>query len=63
MPLYRRIERNAQIMQYGCAAFVEELMSGHLRKQPWNRTWQEDLGRRGGLLTIEVTRGPSRVTE
>jgi hypothetical protein len=63
MPLYRRMERNAQIMQYGCAAFVEELMSGHLRKEPWNRTWQEDLGRRGGVLTIEVTRGPSRLTE
>jgi hypothetical protein len=61
MPLYRRVERNAQIMQYGCAAFVEELMNGHLRKQPWNRRWQEDLGRRGGLLTIEVTRGLSRV--
>lgn len=33
MPLYRRVEPNAQIMQYGCAAFVEELIGEHLRKQ------------------------------
>ena len=62
MPLYRRVEPNAQIMQYGCAAFVEELMGGHLRKTPWVRRWQEDLERRGGLLTIDVTRGPSRTS-
>lgn len=61
MPLYRRIEPQAQIMQYGCAAFVEELMAGHLRKEPWSRQWTNDMGRRGGLLTIEVTRAPSRV--
>ena len=34
MPLYRRKERNAQIMEFKCVEFVEELLYGHLRKQP-----------------------------
>jgi hypothetical protein len=34
MPLYRRREPNAQLMEYKCVPFVEELMYGHLRKQP-----------------------------
>jgi hypothetical protein len=34
MPLYRRIEPNAQLMQFKCVEFVEELMYGHLRKVP-----------------------------
>ncbi len=34
MPLYRRKERNAQIMEFKCVEFVEELIYGHLRKQP-----------------------------
>jgi hypothetical protein len=34
MPLYRRLEKNAQLMEYKCVPFVEELMYGHLRKQP-----------------------------
>jgi hypothetical protein len=34
MPLYRRIEKNAQLMEYKCVEFVEELMYGHLSKEP-----------------------------
>ena len=34
MPLYRRVERNAQLMEFRCVDFVEELLYGHLRKQP-----------------------------
>jgi hypothetical protein len=34
MPLYRRIEPNAQLMQFKCVEFVEELMYGELRKKP-----------------------------
>jgi hypothetical protein len=34
MPLYRRLEKNAQLMEFRCVEFVEELMYGHLRKQP-----------------------------
>lgn len=34
MPLYRRREANAQLMEYKCVEFAEELMYGHLRKTP-----------------------------
>jgi hypothetical protein len=34
MPLYRRVEKNAQIMEYKCPEFAEEVIYGHLRKQP-----------------------------
>jgi hypothetical protein len=34
MPIYRRLDKNAQLMEYRCVEFVEELMYGHLRKQP-----------------------------
>jgi hypothetical protein len=34
MPLYRRREPNAQLMEFKCVEFAEELMYGHLRKQP-----------------------------
>ncbi len=33
MPLYRRIERNAQLLEYKCVEFAEELLYGHLRRQ------------------------------
>ena len=32
MPLYRRQERDAQILEYKCVEFAEEMMYGHLRK-------------------------------
>jgi hypothetical protein len=34
MPLYRRVEKDAQLMEYKCVEFAEELMYGHLGKQP-----------------------------
>jgi hypothetical protein len=34
MPIYRRLDKNAQVMEFKCVEFVEELMYGHLRKQP-----------------------------
>jgi hypothetical protein len=34
MLLYRHLEPNAQMMEYKCVPFVEELMYGHLRKRP-----------------------------
>ena len=33
MPLYRHVERNAQLLEFKCVEFVEELMYGHLRKK------------------------------
>jgi hypothetical protein len=32
MPLYRRQEENAQLIEFKCVEFAEELMYGHLRK-------------------------------
>jgi hypothetical protein len=37
MPLYRRQERNAQLMDFKCVEFVEELMYGQWRKTPLSR--------------------------
>ena len=34
MPLYRRLEKNAKLVEYKCVEFAEELLYGHLRKQP-----------------------------
>jgi len=34
MPLYRRGEKNAQLMEFKCVEFVEELMYGQWRKKP-----------------------------
>lgn len=34
MNLYRRVGADAQLMQFKCVEFVEELMFGHLRKKP-----------------------------
>ena len=34
MPLYRRVEENARILEFRCVEFVEDLIYGHLAKQP-----------------------------
>ena len=34
LPLYRRIEENVQLLELKCVEFAEELMYGHLRKDP-----------------------------
>src|SRR6202521_3100712 len=33
MPLYRHVEKNAQLLEFKCVEFVEELMYGKFRKQ------------------------------
>jgi hypothetical protein len=37
MPLYRRQEKNAQLLDFKCVEFVEELMYGEWRKKPLGR--------------------------
>ena len=37
MPLYRRLEKNAQLMDFKCVEFVEELLYGRLRKTPLSK--------------------------
>jgi len=34
MPLYRHLEKNAQLLEYKCVPFAEEVLYGPLRKQP-----------------------------
>jgi hypothetical protein len=34
MPLYKRVGADARLLQFNCIEFVEELMYGHLRKEP-----------------------------
>jgi hypothetical protein len=37
VPLYRRTDRNSQLMDFRCVEFVEELMYGQWRKHPLPR--------------------------
>ncbi len=37
MPLYRRQEKNAQLLDFKCVEFVEELLYGQYRKRPLNQ--------------------------
>ena len=34
LPLYRRMEENMQLLEFRCVEFSEELLYGHLRRQP-----------------------------
>ncbi len=34
MPLYRKVEKNAQLFEFKCVEFVEELLYGQFKKQP-----------------------------
>jgi hypothetical protein len=36
MPLYRRLEKNAQLLEFKCVEFVEEMMYGPLRRKTSN---------------------------
>jgi hypothetical protein len=50
MPLYRHMEPKAQLMDYRCIEMVEELLYGHLRKQPLVTKWE------GQTMTVSVER-------
>ena len=34
LPLYRRLDENAQLLEFKCVEFAEELIYGHLEKEP-----------------------------
>jgi len=36
MPLYRRMEKNAQLLEFQCVPFSEEMLYGHLRRKTAN---------------------------
>lgn len=59
LPLYRRMEDHARVLEYRCVEMVEELIYGHLRKEQLVRHWEGDYGRRGGTLVVDITRRPT----
>ena len=50
MPLYRRLEPNAQLIEYPCIEFAEEFMYGHVRKQQLVKRWE------GETMIVDITR-------
>ena len=50
MPIYRRLEPNARLMEYRCIEFVEELLYGHLRREQLVRHWE------GETIAIDIRR-------
>jgi hypothetical protein len=50
MPLYQRLELHAQLMEFRCTEFVEELTFGHLRREQLVKHWETPT------LAIDITR-------
>lgn len=50
MPLYRRLEPTAQIIEYPCIDFSEEFMYGHVRPEPLVKRWE------GETMIVDITR-------
>jgi hypothetical protein len=50
MPIYRRLEPNAQLMEFQCREMAEETLLGHLRKNQLVKQWE------GRTMRVEVTR-------
>lgn len=50
MPLYRRLEKNAQLMEFRCVEMVEETLYGHLRKDQLVKSWS------GETMTVDIKR-------
>ena len=50
MPLYRRLEENAQLLDFRCIEMVEETLYGHLRKEPLVSHWE------GETMIVDITR-------
>ncbi|MDE0827679.1 MAG: hypothetical protein OSB03_00605 [Vicinamibacterales bacterium] len=50
MPIYRRLEPGATVLDYPCIEFSEEFMYGHLRREQLVQRWE------GETMTVEITR-------
>ena len=50
MPLYRRLDQYAQVMEFRCVEMVEETIYGHLRKEQLVKHWA------GNTMTVDITR-------
>ncbi len=50
MPLYRRLEPSATVLDYPCIEFAEEFMYGNLRREPLVTRWE------GETMIVDITR-------
>ena len=50
MPIYRRMDPNATVLDYPCIEFAEEFMYGHLRREQLVERWE------GETMIIDITR-------
>jgi hypothetical protein len=50
MPIYRRLEPNAQLTDFRCVEMVEETMYGHLRKNQLVKHWE------GTTMNVDIAR-------
>src|SRR5581483_10792231 len=50
MPLYRRLEPNAELTDFKCVEMVEETLYGHLRKNQLVKHWE------GKTMNVDITR-------
>jgi hypothetical protein len=50
MPIYRRLERDAQLMEFRCQEMAEETVLGHLRKNQLVKRWE------GRTMRVDITR-------
>ena len=50
MPIYRRLEPNATVIDYPCIEFSEEFMYGNLRKEQLVKRWE------GETIIVDITR-------
>ena len=49
MPLYRRLDENARLMEFKCVEMTEESRVGYLRKEPLVKRWE------GRTTIVEIT--------
>ena len=50
MPLYRRLEQNATVLDYNCIDFADEFMYGNLRKEQLVKHWE------GETMVVDIKR-------
>ena len=50
LPLYRRLEADARILDFRCMEHVEETIYGHLRREPLVQRWE------GDTMIVDITR-------
>jgi hypothetical protein len=50
VPLYRKVERNARLLEFKCVEMAEERNLGYMRKTPLVKRWE------GQTMIVDITR-------